>query len=113
MKKTLFTLIFSLSTINVMASIVCHTPRMNKNFEIKDNHVSFFNELSNKNREIASLVSRNKLAQNGITKIVDFENQKHIIHIEDTSNFSDVNDYIIIRNHVGHEVTYPISCINK
>jgi hypothetical protein len=112
--KTLFAALILIFSIQSMASIVCHTPRMNKIFEIKENHISFFNEFSeNKNREIASLVSRSKSDATGVTKIVDFENQKHTIHIENTNNFSDVNDYLLIKNKMGHEMMYPITCQNK
>lgn len=112
--KTLIYLSLMILSFNSMASIVCHTPRMNKMFEINDNKVSFINEdVPMKNREIASLVSRNKTSATGMTKIVNFENQKHTIHIEDVNNFSDVNDYITIKNKSGHEIIYPLSCKNK
>jgi hypothetical protein len=112
--KTLVLSLITILSINSYASIVCHTPRMNKQFEIKENKISFFKEENElKNREIASLVSRNKSELKGLTKIVDFENQKHTIHIEDKNNFSDVNDYLVIRNKSGHEIIYPISCNNK
>jgi hypothetical protein len=112
MKTLLFTVLTLISfNTEVEASILCHTPRMNKIFEVKDTKVTFFNELDSKaNRELASVHSRNKKTENGFTKFVDFENQKHTIHISDMNNFSDVNDYIIIKARTGHEVTYPITC---
>ena len=101
-------------SLNSMAAIVCHTPRMNRNFEIDDNKISFFQEGSElKHREIASLVTRNKVDGIGLTKVVNFENQKHIIHIENVDHFSDINDYIIIKNNTGHEIVYPLSCNNN
>lgn len=112
--KTLLLTSLLLISFNSMAAIVCHTPRMNKNFEIKDNRISFFkDEKELKNRDIASLVSRNKNEVKGMTKIVEFENQKHTIHIEDVNSFSDINDYIVIKNKTGHEVIYPLTCNNK
>lgn len=103
-----------LLSFNTEASIVCHTPRMNKVFEVSEHKVTFFNEFDAKaRRELASLSSRTKPEIKGLTKIVDFENHKHTIHINDVDNFSEVNDYIIIKSRVGHEVTYPLTCENK
>lgn len=112
--KTLFITIIALVSFNTEASILCHTPRLNKIFEIKDNKVTFYNEFdSNAKREIASVLSRSKNINKGLTRFVDFENQKHTIHINDLENFSDVNDYIVIKVRNGHEVTYPLTCENK
>ena len=112
--KTLFITIFAVMSFEAGASIVCHTPRSNKIFEIKETKVTFFNEfdLSTK-RELASVISRSRSTEKGMTKIVDFENQKHTIHISDAAHFSDSDDYIIIKAKSGHEVTYPISCEQK
>ena len=112
--KTFLASITFLLSLNIHASVVCHTPRMNKIFEVADHKVTFFSEFeSDAKREIASLNSRNKPEQKGLTKIVDFENQKHTIHIADLNNFSDVEDYIIIKSKEGHEVTYPLTCSKK
>lgn len=112
--KSLVITFFTLLTFNTEASILCHTPRMNKIFEVSEKKITFFSEFDSRaKRELASVVSRSKSSVAGITKFVDFENQKHTIHITDTNNFSDINDYIIIKSRTGHEVTYPISCSNK
>lgn len=112
--KALFITIIAVMSFNTQASIVCHTPRSNKVFEIKDTKVTFFNEFdTSAKRELASIASRTKSSETGITKIVNFENQKHTIHIENSSSFSDTEDYIIIKAKSGHEMTYPISCQNK
>lgn len=112
--KTLLLLTFTMITVNAQASILCHTPRLNKIFEIKDTKVTFFNEFDKAaNRELASIASRNRNNDKGFTKVVEFENQKHTIHIADAAHFSDVEDYIIIKVKSGHEVTYPISCEQK
>ncbi|MFA6239038.1 MAG: hypothetical protein WC635_16995 [Bacteriovorax sp.] len=112
--KSLFITFIALISFNSQANIVCHTPRSNKVFEIKDTRVTFFNEFDESaKRELASVLSRSKSSEKGVTKIVEFENQKHTIHIEDAKNFSDSDDYIIIKAKSGHEVTYPLSCQNK
>ena len=110
--KALFITILALVSNTTNASIVCHTPRSNKIFKIKDTKVTFFNEFDNSTkRELASLISRSKSTEKGMTRIVDFENQKHTIHITDTANFSDSEDYIVIKAKSGHEVTYPLTCV--
>lgn len=109
--KALFMTTLILMSFNTEASILCHTPRMNKVFEVSDKKVTFFNEFDTKaKRELASAPSRTKNNAKGVTKFVDFENQKHTIHINDMEKFSDVDDYIIIKARTGHEVTYPITC---
>ncbi len=116
MKASISTLLLvtAIMATSVQASIYCHTPRSNKIFEIKDKRVTFFNEFdTSASRELASLPSRTRSNEKGLTRIVEFENQKHTIHIEDTTQFSDINDYIIIRAKSGHEVTYPLSCEQK
>ena len=93
------------------ASVLCHTPRLNKIFEIKDSRVTFFHENdSSARRELASLVSRTKEVDGGVTKFVSFENQTHTIHINNMSKFSEVDDYIIIKAKSGHETIYPLIC---
>ena len=112
--KTLFITILTVMSFGTKASILCHTPRSNKIFEIKDSRVTFFNEFDTAaKRELASIVSRSRSSEAGMTKVVEFENQKHTIHITDTAHFSDVNDYIIIKAKSGHEVTYPLTCEQK
>ena len=112
--KAIFITFIAFLSFNSFASIVCHTPRSNKVFEIKDNRVTFFNEFdTNAKRELASVASRSKTIEKGFTKVLKFENQKHTIHITDAAKFSDTEDYIIIQAKSGHEVTYPLSCENK
>lgn len=112
--KSLFITILATLSFSANASIVCHTPRSNKIFEIKETRVTFFKEFDlSAKRELASIVSRSASNEKGMTKIVNFENQKHTIHIADASHFSDAEDYIIIKAKSGHEVTYPLSCEQK
>jgi hypothetical protein len=112
--KTLLITIVSILSFSASANILCHTPRSNKIFEIKDTKVTFYNEFDvATKRELASVPSRVRTTEKGMTKIVDFENQKHTIHISDAAHFSDVDDYIIIKAKSGHEVTYPLSCEKK
>lgn len=112
--KALFITILTIASFSANASIFCHTPRSNKVFEIKDSRVTFYNEFdATAKRELASVISRSRSNEKGVTKIVEFENQKHTIHITDAAHFSDADDYIIIKAKSGHEVTYPLSCEQK
>ncbi len=112
--KALLSLLMIIASFTAEASIICHTPSMNKVFEVKEKKITFFNEFDQAaRRTIASVSSRSKFERKGVTKIVDFENHKHTIHISDMENFSDVDDYIIIKASTGHEVTYPITCEKK
>lgn len=114
MKTTfiLFSMILSiLSITSVQANVICHTARMNKIIEINDDGVTFFQEGdSNLSRKLASVQSRTKKSGLGFSKTLSFENQKHTIFIKDVKNFSEVEDYIVIKSLNGHEVTYPLTC---
>jgi len=110
MKKTalILGLLFSTSSF---ASIECHTPRMNKTFKIEDNRVTFFNDQPVEGgREVASVGTRTRKTATGFTKVLSFEGRKHTIHIDNAKSFSDVNDYMVVRNNRGHEMTYPLTC---
>lgn len=100
-------LLFSASSF---ASIECHTPRMNKTFTIKSDKVTFFNGQAQEGREVASVPTRTKNTVKGFTKILSFKGHKHTIHISDLKSFSNVNDYMIVKNSRGHEMTYPLTC---
>lgn len=113
--KTLIMTFLTILTFNTEASVLCHTPRMNKVFEVSDKKITFFNEfdVQTNKRQLASVTGRTISSETGMTKVVNFENQKHTIHISDMNNFSDVNDYIIIKSRTGHEITYPLTCETK
>lgn len=113
MKALIMTILLTVSFASE-ASIYCHTPRLNKVFKIKDNKVTFFNEFDkDSKREIASVAARTQNVSGSYSSIVDFENHKHSIHIQNVKEFSDVNDYIIIKARSGHEVIYPLTCENR
>jgi hypothetical protein len=112
--KALLIFLFTILSTATQGNVLCHTPRSNKVFEIKNSKVTFFNEFdTGAKRELASVSSRTNLLEKGLTKIVNFENKKHTIHIENIEHFSDTEDYIIIKAKSGHEVIYPLSCQNN
>ena len=112
---TLLSLLF-LST-NAFSSIECETPRLEKKFKIEGEKVVFLKgEDDSKNRDgriIASVNNvRTRVSYKGFTKTLNFDGLKHTIHINDSSSFSEIEDYIVVRNKLGHQMTYPLSCQN-
>ena len=118
MKTSIITIItFLILGQNAFASIVCSSDRMQKDLVISNTSIAFQEyQDSSDSRSIASTnfqSVRTKNINNGFNKIVFFEGQKHTIHINNVSDFSDVDDYITIRSQKGHEIIYPLSCQNS
>lgn len=92
--------------------IRCHNPTMSKEFEIKNNSITFFTvDEYDQGRTIASLSNiRTKKEAKGFTKVVKFEGNRYLIHIADTENYSEINDYMVIKSQKGHNITYPLIC---
>ena len=110
--KTVLTIIFlSALSFNTMAadSISCYSKRLNTEFKINKRLISI---IENNGRSLASVSARTKHTSNGFDKILSHNNKKVTLHIENRKNFSQVNDYIILRNTQGHEITYPLECQN-
>ncbi len=112
---TLLTLSFQTQAAVNPVSLKCHTPRMAKAIKITNTKVTFYQERNFQGRrELASLMAaRTRKTATGFTKILNFEGQKHTIHIKDTKSLSELDDYITIRSRNGHEVIYPLTCSNK
>lgn len=105
---------FMISASNIFAApqIICTTPRESKVVLIKESAVALSTpeKLINQ-RTVASVSSvRTKLEGKGFTKIIYLDGIKHTIHIENQNQFSDVNDYMVMRSQEGHEITYPLTC---
>ncbi len=102
---------------SAFAGIVCSSDRMQKDLVISKTSVAFHEyQNSSDSRNIASADLqgvRTQKTMKGFNKIVFFEGQKHTIHVDDISKFSDVDDYITIRSQKGHEIIYPLSCHNS
>ncbi len=114
MKKITVAIFFLFLSTQVLASITCTTPRESKVLVIKKTGVSLSSPYFDKiNRGLASSSSvRTKLTAKGFTKVIFIEGDKHTIHVENKNQFSEVNDYLVIRSKVGHEMTYPLTCQN-
>ena len=94
-------------------SITCKTSNKLKIFKIAGKKVTFINE-DEASRSIASEKKvRSRFTRMGFTKTVNVEGKEHIFHINNKNNFSNLEDYYIIRNHKGHEVIYPLDCSNS
>lgn len=97
--------------------VICHTPSIQLALKIDTNHIAFIENTTGVNPEGRNLASttqiqqvRTRLTPSGFTKIVNHNNKRHTIHINDTQSFSQLSDYIVIRNMEGHEITYPLNC---
>lgn len=110
---TIITLLFFIQAKS-FAEITCHTPRLSKAFQIEKTSVAFYQADVVRGRELASAIpARTRFTHNGFTKVIKHEGKKYTLHIENKNNFSELNDYLVIKNNRGHEVTYPITCYNK
>lgn len=112
--KIAIALISALMVSQIFAGVVCHTPRMSKVFNIEQNKVSVYQNDVRNGREIASSnQARTLYTSNGFTKVLEHMGHKVTLHIENAKQFSDVNDYLVIRDTQGHEITYPLTCYQK
>ncbi len=112
--KTIAILLCALITAQSFAGVICHTPRMSKVFHLDQNKVAVFQNDVKNGREVASSnQARTQYTATGFTKVLQHLGHKITLHIEDSKNYSEVNDYLVIRNQEGHEITYPLNCYNK
>lgn len=91
--------------------IVCETAYGEKSFHIEDERVVFSKDTVDSGRSISSIETvRTEKRHKGFDKILNLNGNKHRIHIDNPSELSDVNDYMVITSPKGHEMTYPLSC---
>lgn len=110
---TLLTILFFIQAKS-FASITCHTPRLSKAFQINSTSVAFYQNDVAHSREIASTIpARTRFTGQGFTKVIINGGNKYTLHIENKNSFSEVDDYLTIKNDKGHEMTYPITCYEK
>jgi hypothetical protein len=110
----LIAFIHTFSSYASAASIKCETAFGEKSFVIEDQHISFQKEdEQGVSRSISSINSdsvRTHKKNLGFMKTLYIGGNKHRINIQNTNEFSDVNDYLSITSPKGHEMTYPLSC---
>jgi hypothetical protein len=96
------------------STIVCETAFGEKSFRIDDDRISFQKEDESGIRRAISSIDgssvRTHKKQNGFTKTLYVDGNKHRINIQNVNQFSDVNDYLSITSPKGHEMTYPLTC---
>lgn len=95
-------------------SISCSTAFGEKTFTIEDDRISFQKEdESGVSRAISSISGdsvRTHKKHLGFSKTLYIDGNKHRINIQNTQEFSEVNDYLSITSPKGHEMTYPLNC---
>lgn len=98
-----------------LAEITCSTPRGAKVFNINESSVTVQHPFkAAQQRAVASaLQTRTKYQGKGFTKVLYHQGNKHILHVDNTKSFSELDDYVVIRSKEGHEMTYPLSCQNS
>ncbi len=110
----LIAMIHAFSTHAAAASIKCETAYGEKTFTIEDQNISFHKEdeagISRSISSISNESVRTHKKNSGFTKTLYIDGNKHRINIQNTTEFSDVNDYLSITSPKGHEMTYPLTC---
>ncbi len=115
MKKTVSLLItITLLISTAMSSdkkLICSVERLNQAFHLKENSITFYDIENQDGRSIASINKLRTIKQDeGITKIIIYNNLRYSFHIENQNNFSNHEDYLTIHSNKGHEIIYPIDC---
>jgi hypothetical protein len=107
------TILLLTTSLNLFASeqITCFGPRNSHKIILNSKSVSVSKPFSNISRDVASEISvRTRVMGNGFSKFFYVSGKKYTIHIDDKDNFSDIDDYMIIKSSNGHEITYPLNC---
>ena len=112
---TAFIFISLFAFTSVQAEIYCHTPRFKRAMKISKNSVTFLNgeEFSYGRKIASSRTARTRTKGLGFKKILKLDGNKLTIVVKNTKEFSEVDDYMTIRSRKGHEVIYPLICMNK
>lgn len=110
----LILMIHMMSAQAATPAIECSTAFGEKTFTIDNEHISFKKEDdAGVNRAISSISGdsiRTQVKHLGFSKTLYIDGNKHRINIQNTNEFSEVNDYLSITSPKGHEMTYPLNC---
>jgi hypothetical protein len=110
----LMLMIHSMGSQASTGEISCSTAFGEKTFSITDNSISFHKEdESGASRSISSIHGdsvRTHKKHLGFTKTLYIDGNKYRINVQNSKEFSDVNDYLSITSPKGHEMTYPLNC---
>ena len=91
----------------------CQTPRGFHKFSIDNNNVQIIKGLGKDQRLPASSIklnSRTRYTLKGFKKYFRYDDKNYYIHVEDSKSFSELDDFVVIKNSKGHEMTYPLEC---
>ena len=107
-------MVHTYSSYAASGAIECKTAFGEKSFVIEDGRISFSKEdEAGVSRSISSVAGdsvRTHTKHLGFMKTLYIDGNKHRINVQNTHEFSDVNDYLSITSPKGHEMTYPLSC---
>ena len=94
--------------------IECQTAFGEKTFSIQEESIAFHKEdEAGISRSISSVKGQSVRTQKkhlGFSKSLYIDGNKYRINVQNTNEFSDVNDYLSITSPKGHEMTYPLTC---
>lgn len=92
----------------------CETPRGFHRFVINNKAISVqegFDQLDERIPASApEITTRTRYTMNGYKKYFNWNQNRYYIHIEDKRKFSEIDDFVVIKNKEGHEITYPLDC---
>jgi len=90
--------------------MACKISRNSKVFNITPTKISVNNQSSG--RSVASNKAIRTIHHElGFTKHFNLgDGHQYILHVSNTEEPSEMNDYLIMRSQRGHEIIYPISC---
>lgn len=94
--------------------IVCSTAFGEKSFTIHDQSISFHKkDHEGISRSISSVHKesvRTHKKHLGFTKVLYVDGNKYQITIQNSEQFSEIDDHLSIIGPKGHEMTYPLNC---
>jgi hypothetical protein len=89
--------------------INCQTAFGEKVFTIENNTIAFHQEQAG--RGISSITNaRSQKTFQGFRKTLYIDGNKHLININNTSKFTDADDFLAVTSPKGHKMTYPLTC---
>lgn len=110
----LMLMIHSFHSQAATGAIHCETAFGQKSFTIEDSRISFHKEdASGVSRSISSVQGesvRTHRKNQGFSKTLYIDGNKHRINVRNVNDFSDTEDYLSITSPKGHEMTYPLTC---
>lgn len=103
-------LVFTSLISTAQAAVSCETNFGEKAFVIERNTVAFI-KTKGEGRSLSSVLeSVTKATHKGFKKIIYKDGNKHLIHIQDKTNFNSDNDFLAVTSPKGHKMTFPLNC---